>query len=408
LDHILVSGALTPTVNYDIVHLNAEYLDAIRPTDHDPVVAIFDFLPADLDVTKSVTPDVDVALGSVVTYTVVLSNSTHSYASDVTLTDTLPVEVTFGGWIENPGAVEDGGTITWNGDLPADTSLLFVFTATLDLDSSLYGETITNTVVFTSSNGDSGSAGANFTVVTEPDVSIAKSIEAPEFVPLGGVVTYTVSLVNNGTAIAEGVVLTDMLPTGLTFGGWILDNGAQETDGTITWNGDILGSGAFDFIFTATVNMDPALYGTGIVNLASFTSENDGAGSAEAAFAVVRTPELSIEKQVQLANDPAQAGDVITYTITVNNTGLGEAVDVHIIDVLPAGLIGDGLDVTVTIASYESVSFVLTATIAADVIPGSEITNTATFTHISGNGESSVVFTIRELYQIFLPLIFRG
>ena len=407
LDHILVSGALTPIVNYDIVHINAEYLDPTRPTDHDPAVAIFTLLDAELNIAKTVTPNVDVALGSLVTYSIGLNNPTQAYAMGIMLTDSLPAEVTFGGWIENPGAIEDNGTITWSGDLPADTGLAFIFTATLGLDSSLYGETITNTVFFASQGGDEGSADAVFIIQNAPDITITKNVEALEYVPLGHVVTYTVSLANNGAAPAQGVVLTDVLPVGLTFGGWVIDNEAQESNGIITWNGEILGSEGLVFVFTATVNIDTALYGIGIVNSASFTSENDGAGSAEAAFTVVQAPALSIEKQVIPENIPAQPGDVVTYTITVHNTGLGEAIDVHIIDVLPTELIGEGLDVTVTIASYVSASFVLTATIAAEVTPGAEITNTAAYDHLSGSGEASVVFTIRELFQTFLPLIFR-
>ena len=106
LDHILVSSALTPTASYDIVHLNAEYLDMTRPTDHDPAVAIFELLPPGLNITKSVTPNSDVALGSVVTYTISLMNNGTALAQGVVLTDVLPTGLTFGGWIVDNGAQE--------------------------------------------------------------------------------------------------------------------------------------------------------------------------------------------------------------------------------------------------------------------------------------------------------------
>ena len=42
LDHILASTSLAPAAQTDVVHLNAEYPDSQRLSDHDPVVAAFD------------------------------------------------------------------------------------------------------------------------------------------------------------------------------------------------------------------------------------------------------------------------------------------------------------------------------------------------------------------------------
>jgi len=44
LDQILVSQSLTENVDYfEIVHINAEMLPAMRLSDHDPVIAVFTF-----------------------------------------------------------------------------------------------------------------------------------------------------------------------------------------------------------------------------------------------------------------------------------------------------------------------------------------------------------------------------
>jgi predicted extracellular nuclease len=49
LDHILVSANLNgKTSKIDVVHLNAEFLDADRPTDHDPVIVAINLEPADV------------------------------------------------------------------------------------------------------------------------------------------------------------------------------------------------------------------------------------------------------------------------------------------------------------------------------------------------------------------------
>ena len=65
--------------------------------------------------TKSVTPDSNVPYHSVVTYTLLLSNRGSESDPDVWITDTLPAQVDFGGWVQNPGASMVGDQITWRG-----------------------------------------------------------------------------------------------------------------------------------------------------------------------------------------------------------------------------------------------------------------------------------------------------
>jgi L-ribulokinase len=50
-----------------------------------------------------------------VTCTIVLSNSGAGDALGVVLTDALPAEVTFGGWVQQNGAIHESGVITWTG-----------------------------------------------------------------------------------------------------------------------------------------------------------------------------------------------------------------------------------------------------------------------------------------------------
>lgn len=52
---------------------------------------------------------------------------------------------------------------------------------------------------------------------------------------------------------------------------------------------------------TATVEDDPALYNSTISNVAGFTSDNAGSGSAEAAFAVVTRYRILLPIIAQLA-----------------------------------------------------------------------------------------------------------
>src|SRR5262245_23487722 len=72
LDHVLVSSALLPGVQYDIVHVNSEF--AVQASDHEPEVARLNLPPKFVDVTSSLMitssrlrPDADKALAGTIT-----------------------------------------------------------------------------------------------------------------------------------------------------------------------------------------------------------------------------------------------------------------------------------------------------------------------------------------------------
>jgi uncharacterized repeat protein (TIGR01451 family) len=118
-----------------------------------------------LSVTKDVESTTNVDLGDVVTYTITLSNDGVDQAVGVTLTDMLPDGVTFGGFVQDSGAVYEAGVVSWNGDLAIGANLTIVFTATVNMDNDLYGQTITNTVEAAAINATANSDSASFSVV---------------------------------------------------------------------------------------------------------------------------------------------------------------------------------------------------------------------------------------------------
>jgi uncharacterized repeat protein (TIGR01451 family) len=140
-------------------------LDGVHPTEPFELdqCGVLTVLAPSLSVAKSVVPQADVLPGGVVTYTVVLSNSGAGDALGVVLTDVLPAEVTFGGWVQQPtDAIYENGVITWTGTVTGGTEVRLVFTATLGTDSGLYNRTVVNTARFVSDNAGSGSAQATF------------------------------------------------------------------------------------------------------------------------------------------------------------------------------------------------------------------------------------------------------
>ncbi len=135
---------------------------------------------------------------------------------------------------------------------------------------------------------DVGQAGV--LTVLAPHLSIAKAVAPQAGVGLGSVVTYTIVLENSGNLDALGVIMTDVLPVEVNFGGWVQQNGAIQANDVLTWTGDVTAGVQLTFIFTATVGDDEAFYGRTVTNTASFVSDNAGSGSGAAAF-VIPAPE---------------------------------------------------------------------------------------------------------------------
>jgi uncharacterized repeat protein (TIGR01451 family) len=398
LDHILVTHNLVAVSDYDIVHMNAEFIEDLKATDHDPGLTRLTLNPASLEFEKSVSPAESVPLSGTITYTLTLSNlSVTDKAEGILLTDTLPSEVTFGNWIVQSGAVEEDGTITWTGDLPGGELLSIVFTAILGMDETLYGQSITNSAFFNSEDAGSGSATAEFSVIEPPELSISKEVILSNEPALpSDAITYTISVKNTGLAEALNVHIVDILPSEIV---------GNDVDILVNIPGND------EFSLTIYAMIDPGTdYGSIITNTVTY-DHSTGSGAASVSFAIqalAPQPILSIEKSLDPFLEIIQPGDLITYTIIVSNTGQGDAIGVRITDTLPILLIGEDLDITIDIPAGQVFTMILTATVDPRAPAGSIITNTAHFTHSTGSGSDTVSLTVNTLPPsaiVYLPLI---
>jgi uncharacterized repeat protein (TIGR01451 family) len=169
-------------------------------------------------------------------------------------------------------------TATLNPD--ADLDYATVYTATLSKDlSASTGITLGTDYVW------------SFTSRARmPVLAIAKTVTPTDDVELGSIVTYTVSIANNGDADATGVVITDNLPALVTFGGYVSNDGGTARlpgpAGTITWTNSVSVGASYSLVFTATVTSGTAFYGTDVTNVAYFTSTNAGSGHDDAVFTI--------------------------------------------------------------------------------------------------------------------------
>jgi uncharacterized delta-60 repeat protein/uncharacterized repeat protein (TIGR01451 family) len=196
--------------------------------------------------------------------------------------------------------------------LQPDTKLVLAGRAGLDLALARYGTT---------------SAPA--------DLSITKSA-SPDPALVGGQLTYTLAVTNNGPSQATGVNLTDTLPSTVIFDSAIATQGScTQTSGVVTCNLDSLATGAAAQI---TILVTPTQPGT-ILNVAQVAGNesdpNPNNNSAQASTSVSPAVDLSITKDD--SPDPVFARQPLTYTLSVANLKPSVTANgVVVTDMLPA------------------------------------------------------------------------
>ena len=294
---------------------------------------------ADLSLTKSDSPD-PVLLGGTVTYDLTVQNSGPQSATGVELVDTLPAGVTFGSATPSQGTCnEASGTVTCAlGTLADEQSATVQILVTAESTG-----TITNQASVTSEVGDPDSAdataSASTTVDPVADLSLTKS-DAPDPVVAGETLTYTLTVANAGPSSASDVVVTDDLPAGVAFVSADPSQGTcAEASGTVTCELGTIANGA-----GASVDIDVTPQSAGsITNDASVDAgTHDPASANNAASAttdVSAVADLALSKTD--APDPAVANELLTYTLTVGNSGPSAATGVSLTDSLPAGVTFD-------------------------------------------------------------------
>lgn len=211
---------------------------------------------------------------------------------------------------------------------------------------------------------------------TAPDLS-PSSKEAPTAVAPEGPITYTLTIANSGTATATATV-TDTLPTEVSIVLASLPNGATYANGTVGWQGDVAPGQSVVLSFQTTVNA-----GVSGVIISNSAQIGDGVGtqitrSATTAVANLPLPDLSASSK-SVTPTAALAGDILTYTITLANSGLGDAsasftdtlpAEVTLISAtLPAGVVvnGDELTWSGVVTAGEQVSATFAVMVNANV-----------------------------------------
>jgi uncharacterized repeat protein (TIGR01451 family) len=217
-------------------------------------------------------------------------------------------------------------------------------------------------------------------------------VASPSPATLGGNITYTLTVSNNGPAPATGVTVTDFFPASTNFVSATVSQGSPpiQNPGSVVAKLGSIAPGGF-----ATVTVVVSTTATGAVtNTATVSSNEIDPNTLDNNVVTTTQVNIPAEVSVVMSTDPALAvnvGDQLAYTIIVTNNGPGTATNVVVTDPLPAGVTivteasGQG-NITVNgntvIASLGSLPSGVSTAIRIVVVPNDVTTliNTATAT----------------------------
>ena len=292
---------------------------------------------ADLVVTKSDSPD-PALVGQPLTYTVGVQNSGPSTATSVSLSDTLPAGVSFVSATPSQGSPcnHSAGTVTCAlGTIANGASASVQINVTPQSTGSITNSATASSAV-SDPNSANNTASAATTVNPAANLALTKS-DSPDPVLQGSELTYTLGVTNNGPSSASSVVITDTLPSGVTYNSGLASQGScVNTSGTVTCSLGTIANGASA---TATIKVTPPSTGS-ITNQASVTSAVSDPVAANNTASAVTTVDPVADLAITKTDspDPVSSGQQLTYTLAVHNNGPSGAAGVTVTDTLPAGV----------------------------------------------------------------------
>ncbi|RLK62375.1 CARDB domain-containing protein [Actinokineospora cianjurensis] len=298
---------------------------------------------ADLVLTGTMSQN-PVRAGTAQTYTLTVSNTGPSVATAVVLSDTLPT-----GMVLLPGGVAvQGGTCTPTpdntgvncsfGTIPPGSSRVVVLNALVPADTPA-GTVLTDTAAVGSPTPDPTPANRTIslaaTVSADADLAITTNATSGN-AEAGRDTSYTITVANNGPSVARSVVISDPLPTGLSF---ISADPSCTLVGTEVRCaiGDLAQGAIKTVALTVRLAADyasPTVVNTATVSAA--TSDSITINNSSSAIQSV-SANADLRSAISLTSGPLVAGTPATYRVSTTNLGPSVAPQVVLTDPLPAG-----------------------------------------------------------------------
>uniref|UniRef100_UPI003869D974 DUF11 domain-containing protein n=1 Tax=Methanobrevibacter sp. TaxID=66852 RepID=UPI003869D974 len=269
-------------------------------------------------------------VGDTIEYTLTITNNgVAKYTRDVKVVDELPEGLIFADEGEVSGAdiidrtVEVGGKkATWYiSNIPAKSYAIITVKVNVTGDGSL-----TNTVTIDDDSSD------DETVTAKPsaDLSITKTV-SPETTHNDTIVTWTITVKNNGPSKAVNVKVNDTLPKGLV--SFVVKSPGCSFENGV-WNvGDMENGAVCVLVLESRVNATNTTI-TNVVNVTSDTHDPHPENNSAEDKTVI-PPEVYLDVNKTVEPGRVYYGDTVVFTINVTNNGPDNATNVVVKDLVP-------------------------------------------------------------------------
>ncbi len=402
---------VTVTVNADVLPGQKIENLATVTTDQgctdDPATPADECRTIDIDEVPSLSIVKDdrrqvVAPGQAVTYDVSVTNNGTVDATDVQVSDVLPLNLEFVSANENGDYNAILRTVNWTVDtLAAGETKTVQVTVTVS-ESVVPGDTVRNIARV---GGPEGCVDNPATPVNEcesididnvPSISISKT-DGKDVVLPGETSSYDLTVKNTGEYDAPKVVVTDVLPANLTFVS-ATDGGVYDAAvGTVTWSIGDLPVGAEKVVTVVATVSASAVPNEAISNTAKVTTDELCVDDPATEANECETTDIDRVPAVKIVKDDGKTivkpGETVTYTLTATNYSDYDAPKVVVRDVMPENV--DFIESSVngiqsldnkyafewdlgTIKAGESRVITVTVKVHAGLDPETRVINTAT------------------------------
>ena len=273
--------------------------------------------------------------GDDVTYTITLVSNGPGVAKNVVVTDDVPQNMTFVR-ADSP-CDETGGTVTCDfGNIETGDTVEFDVVFEVDDDLETCGTISNQADVVWSNSGNQSSVASIYRDCPVIDYTIVKRSDSNHYLP-GDEIVFFIDIENIGDLPLEDVVVTDPIPSELTFISG--DHGCENIGGQITcdpFDVDVSDTETIRLVFEARTDLPTC--NPSITNRAYATPSN-----AQARAGVVTItrdcPVRDFEVRKNSNTNLYFPGDEIIFTVTVENTGDIELEDIVVTDQIPNGLL---------------------------------------------------------------------